>query len=125
MASSAGHVDMVKYLVENGAEVNAVNHTVRIDLYNITYRRHVVIRLYSFQNSVFNDNKTDDRISVFLLCCFLLGSFDSHVIKRVNYVVEGGRVHLRNNVTIVMYNDTCTLHLIVLSSYFKIPSKVD
>ena len=35
MAAKAGHVDIVKYLVENGAEVNAVK--VRIYMYNITY----------------------------------------------------------------------------------------
>ena len=35
MAAKAGHVDIVKYLVENGAEVNALN--VRIDIYDITY----------------------------------------------------------------------------------------
>ena len=51
MAASSGHVDIVKCLVENGAEVNAVD-TVRIDMYNITYRLRVVMLLYSFQNSV-------------------------------------------------------------------------
>ena len=35
MAAKAGHVDIVKYLVENGGEVNAVK--VRIDIYDITY----------------------------------------------------------------------------------------
>ena len=35
MAAKAGHVDIVKYLVENGAEVNALK--VRIDIYDITY----------------------------------------------------------------------------------------
>ena len=52
MAASAGHVDVLKCLVENGAEVNAVAR-VRIDMYNITYRLRVVILLYSFQNSVY------------------------------------------------------------------------
>ena len=35
-AAEAGHVDIVKYLVENGAQVNAVVE-VRIDMYNIIY----------------------------------------------------------------------------------------
>ena len=51
MAASAGHFGIVKWLVENGAEVNAVDR-VRIDMYNITYRLRVVMLLYSFQNSV-------------------------------------------------------------------------
>ena len=52
MAAWAGRVVVVKYLVENGAEVNAVD-TVRIEMYNITYRLRIVIILYSFQNSVY------------------------------------------------------------------------
>ena len=51
MAASAGHVDIVKCLVENGAEVNA-GDKVKIDMYNVTYRLRVVILLCSFQNSV-------------------------------------------------------------------------
>ena len=34
MAVSAGHVDIAKYLVENGAEMNAVDEA-RIDMYSI------------------------------------------------------------------------------------------
>ena len=106
MAASAGHVDIVKYLVEKGAKVNAVD-VVRIDMYNITYRLRIVILLYSFQNSVYNDNKTDDSISVLCLCWFLHGRFNGDVIKRVNYVVEqGARVDVRNDVTIIMYIGT-------------------
>ena len=103
MAALPGHVDIVKYLVENGAEVNVVD-MVRIDKFNITYRLRVVILLCSFQNSVSNDNKTGDYISILCLCWFLHGRFDNHVIKRVNYVVEQGeRVDVRNDVTIIMY----------------------
>ena len=97
-------------------------------MYNITYRLRVVILLYSFQNSVYNDNKTDDSIFVFCLCWFLHGGFNSYVIKRVNYVVEqGARVDVRNDATIIMYNGTqChTLQLITLSFYFKISNNVD
>ena len=36
MATEAGHADIVKYLVENGADVNAKD-PVMIDIYNITY----------------------------------------------------------------------------------------
>ena len=36
MAAKAGHIDIVKFLVENGAEVNAKDQ-VWIDMYNITY----------------------------------------------------------------------------------------
>ena len=54
MAAWAGHVDIVKYLVENGAEVNAMCK-VRIDMYNITYRLCVVILLYSFLNNVYDN----------------------------------------------------------------------
>ena len=63
--------------------------------------------------------------------CLFCAAFCWVDIKCVNYIVEGGRVHqgrrvhFRNNVTIVMCIDTCTLHLIALSSYFKIPSNVD
>ena len=42
MAAMAGHVDIVKYLVENGANVNAVR-LVRIYIYNITYRLPVLL----------------------------------------------------------------------------------
>ena len=111
MAAKTGHVDIVKYLVENGAEVNAVAR-VRIDIYNMTYRLRVIL-LYSLQNSVYNDNKTNDYISVLCLCWFLLLHFNSDVIKRVNYVVEqGARVDVRNDVTIIMYIGTQfhTLH---------------
>ena len=54
--------------------------------------------------------------------------FNSHVIKRVNYVVEqGARVDIRNDATIIMYVGTqChALHLIVLSSYLKISINMD
>ena len=126
MTARTGHVDMVKYLVENGAEVNAVA-MVRIDMYNITYRLRVIL-LYSFQNSVYNDNKADDFISVLCLCWFLLRGSNSNVIKRVNYVVEqGARMDVRNDVTIIMYIGTQfhTLHLIALSSYFKVSNNVN
>ena len=54
--------------------------------------------------------------------------FNSHVIKRVNYAVEqGAKVDVRNDATIIMYIGTHshTLHLIVLSCYFKISNNVD
>ena len=57
----------------------------------------------------------------------MLDRFNSHVIKRVNYVVEqGARVDIRNDATIIMYLGTqChALHLIVLSSYFKISKNI-
>ena len=60
--------------------------------------------------------------SLYYVCAgFLLGRFNSHVIKRVNYVQQGERVDVRNDATIIMYIGTqChTLHLISLSSYFK------
>ena len=63
-----------------------------------------------------------------LYIMFLLGVFNSHVIRRVNYVVEqGARVDVRNDVTIIMYIGTqChTLHLISFSSYFKVSNNVD
>jgi len=55
-----------------------------------------------------NDNKTDNRVSIICLCLFLLGRFNSHVIKRVNYVVEqGARVDVSNDATtIIMYIGT-------------------
>ena len=59
---------------------------------------------------------------------FLLGCFDSHVIKRASYVVEqGARVDVRNDAAIIMYISTqChTLHLIALSCYSKISNNVD
>ena len=127
MAAKAGHVDILKYLVENDAEVNAVA-VVKIDMYNITYRLHVFILCYSFQNSVYYDNTTDGSISVLCLCWFLLGRFSSHVIKRMNYAVEqGARVDVGNDATIIMYNGTQrhTLYLIALSSYFIISNNVD
>ena len=37
MATEAGHADIVKYFVENGADVNAKDPVVKIDIYNITY----------------------------------------------------------------------------------------
>ena len=40
-------------------------------------------------------SKTDDRICVLCLCWCLVGLFNSHVIKRVNYVVEHGTVNRR------------------------------
>ena len=105
MAAKTGHVDILKYLVENGAEVNAVAR-VRVDMYNITCRLRFIL-LYSFQNSVYSDNKADDFISVLCLCWFLLRRCNSNVIKRVNYVVEQGlRVEVRNEVTIIMYIGT-------------------
>ena len=72
MAAKAGHVDIVKYLAEKGAEVNAVD-TVRIDMNSITYSLRAVNLLHSFQNSVYNENKTGDSISVLCLCWFLQG----------------------------------------------------
>ena len=75
-----------------------------------------------------NKNKTDDRVCVLCLCWFLLRRFNSHVTKRVNYFVEqGARVDVRNDATIIIYNGAqChTLHLIALSSYFKISNNVD
>ena len=65
MAAEAGHVEIVKYLVEKGAEVNPMA-MVRIDMYNITYRLRVIL-LYSFQNSVYNDKRTDD-LSLYYVC---------------------------------------------------------
>ena len=97
-------------------------------MYNITYRLSVVILLYSFQNRVYNDNTTDDSICVLCLCWFLQGRINGDVIKCVNYVLEqGARVDVRNDATIIVYIDTqChTLHLITLSSYFKISSNLD
>ncbi len=35
LAASAGHVDVVKYLIEQGAQVDAKNK-VRIDVYNMS-----------------------------------------------------------------------------------------
>ena len=126
MAAKAGHVDIMKCLVENGAEVNAV--VVRIDMYNIIY--NFVFSSYGIllKTVYMNDNKTDVSISVLCLCWFLQGRFDSDVIKRVNYVVEqGARVDFRNDATIIMYIGTQfhTLHLIAQSSYFKISNNVD
>ena len=71
MAAKAGHVDIVKYLVENGAEVNAWN-TVRIYMYNITYRLPVFLLLYSFQNSAYNYHKTYSFIPVLCFCWIAL-----------------------------------------------------
>ena len=59
---------------------------------------------------------------------FFHGRYNSHVIKRRNYVVEpGARVDIRNDGTIIMYiGMQChTLHLIVLSSYVKISKNID
>ena len=95
--------------------------------YNITYRLRVVILLYSFQNNVHDGNKTDDSMSVLCLCWFLQSRFNSLVVKRVNSLVEqGARVDVRNDAIIIMYDGTeCyTLHLISLSSYFKISNNV-
>ena len=117
----------MKCLVENGAEVNRVD-TVRIHMCNITYRLPVFILFYSFPNGAYSYNKTDSFISVLSLCWFLHGRFNSHVIKHVNYVVEqGARVDVRNDASIIMYLGTqChTLHLIALSSYFKISNNID
>ena len=55
MAATQGQVDLVKCLIEHGAQVNA-KAKVRIDMYNLA-RVHnlglcVVIPLYSFQNNV-------------------------------------------------------------------------
>ncbi len=36
MAADAGHVDVVKYLIEQGAQVDVKNE-VRIDVYNISH----------------------------------------------------------------------------------------
>ncbi len=36
MAAEAGHVEVVKYLVEQGAQVDVKNQ-VRIDVYNISH----------------------------------------------------------------------------------------
>ena len=126
MAASRGHVDIVKYFVENGAEVNAVA-TVWIDMFNITYRLRVVILLYSFQDSVSNCKKTDDSIFVLCLCLFLQGCFNSHVIKRVTLSCRTRcKSGCQENVTIIMYMGTqCrTQHLIALSSYFKVSNIV-
>ena len=55
MAAEAGNVDIVKYLIEHGAQVNAKDQ-VRIDMYNMAHVYNlglcVVIPLYSFQNNV-------------------------------------------------------------------------
>ena len=125
MAAKAGHVDIVKYLVENGAEVNAVK--VRIDMYDITYNFVFSSYCILFRTVYLNDNKTDVSIFVLCFCWFLHGRFDSDVIKRVNYVVEqGARVDVRN-VTIIMYNGTQfhPLHLIALSFYFKVSNNAN
>ena len=69
MAASKGCVDIVKCLVENGAEVNAVDKA-RIDMYNITYSLHVVIVLYSFQNNLYIYNKTEIRYLYYVCAGF-------------------------------------------------------
>ena len=102
MAASARHVDIVKCLVENGADVNAVDR-VRIDMYNISYKLRVFILLYPFQNSVYDDNKTDDLVFILCLCWFLHGHFNSYVIKRVNYVQWRTMPHITLNCFVFLF----------------------
>ena len=59
---------------------------------------------------------------------FFHGRYYSHLVKRMDYVVEqGARMDIRNDATIIMYIGTqChTLHLIILSSYVKISNNID
>ena len=57
----------MKYLVENGAEVNAVDK-VRIDKYNITTGFVLSSYCILFKTVYINDNKTDDSMSILCLC---------------------------------------------------------
>ena len=53
VAADTKLIDVVEYLVEKGAQVNAKD-SVRIECtISFTYRLHVVILLYSFQNSAY------------------------------------------------------------------------
>ena len=127
MAAKAGHIGIVKSLVENGPEVNAVRK-VKVDICTISLTGFVLSSYCILLKTVYmHDNETDDSISILCLCWFLLGRFNSHVIKRVNYIQQGERVDVRNDATIIMYIGTqChTLHLISLSSYFKTSNNVD
>ncbi len=46
LATESGHVDVVKYLMQHGAQANAKN-SVRIDIYNITYKSRSTVYLIS------------------------------------------------------------------------------
>ncbi len=55
LAAMKGHVGVVKYLIEHGAQVDSKD-TVRMDMYNMAHVYNlglcVGIPLYSFQNNV-------------------------------------------------------------------------
>ena len=79
LAAMQGHVDVVKCLIEHGAQVDARDE-VRIDMYNMAHVYNlgvcVVIPLYSFQNNV---DWIIGEIVTFLQVC-------AHVVCHYNHV---------------------------------------
>ena len=66
MAGETGRVDIVKYLVENGAQVNVVDK-VSIDMYNTIHlwTSCVVALLYFFKTIYITNDETDRMLNWF------------------------------------------------------------